>query len=227
MKIYNRVVIDLETLEVLEEDSFKYHGPIAECKGGGGGTTTSVDTAYNARMATIAESQQAMADEYFEFWQDEYKPFESAQIEANMEMLPNLTALQQEQIASDRGIIPAQTELKEKSLGLGIQNVESLKPVASEFYKQALSGVDVRGRVNQASADVAKGLADSDAAVVRKARRMGVNPGSGAGLANLGASSLDKARAIGGARTGARDAANAENFSRLNTAMNKGLGVPS
>ena len=35
---------------------------------GGGGGGDSVDRAYNARMATIAEKQQAMAEEYFQYW---------------------------------------------------------------------------------------------------------------------------------------------------------------
>jgi hypothetical protein len=36
--------------------------------GGGGGGGDSVDREYNARMATIAEKQQAMAEEYFQYW---------------------------------------------------------------------------------------------------------------------------------------------------------------
>lgn len=39
MKIYNKIVINMATNEVLEEDSFEYHGPIAYCKG---------DTSYHA-----------------------------------------------------------------------------------------------------------------------------------------------------------------------------------
>ena len=35
---------------------------------GGGGGGDSVDREYNARMATIAEKQQAMAEEYFQYW---------------------------------------------------------------------------------------------------------------------------------------------------------------
>lgn len=42
MKIYDRVVIDMETLEVIEEDSFEYEGPVALC-GGGGGSSGAVD----------------------------------------------------------------------------------------------------------------------------------------------------------------------------------------
>jgi len=37
MKIYNKIVLDMETWEVLEEDSFDYDGRVALCKGGGGG----------------------------------------------------------------------------------------------------------------------------------------------------------------------------------------------
>jgi hypothetical protein len=37
MKIYERVVIDMESGRVLEEESFEYAGPIARCDGGGGG----------------------------------------------------------------------------------------------------------------------------------------------------------------------------------------------
>jgi len=33
MKIYSRIVFDIETLAVLEADSYEYTGPIAECKG--------------------------------------------------------------------------------------------------------------------------------------------------------------------------------------------------
>jgi hypothetical protein len=37
--------------------------------GGGSGGGTSADTAYNARMATIAEQQQSMANQMFDFWE--------------------------------------------------------------------------------------------------------------------------------------------------------------
>lgn len=41
MKIYNSVSIDMKTLEVVEEDSFEYEGPLMLC-GGGGGSAGSV-----------------------------------------------------------------------------------------------------------------------------------------------------------------------------------------
>ncbi len=42
MKIVTKCIISLETLEVVEEESFEYFGPIAKCKGGGG-TSGKVD----------------------------------------------------------------------------------------------------------------------------------------------------------------------------------------
>lgn len=37
MKVYNKVVLDMETLEIVEEDSYEYEGPVALCGGGSGG----------------------------------------------------------------------------------------------------------------------------------------------------------------------------------------------
>ena len=37
----------------------------------GGDSGDSFDAAYNQRMATIAESQQGMAEDYFDFWQSD------------------------------------------------------------------------------------------------------------------------------------------------------------
>ena len=65
MKIYNRIVMNITTGEILEEESYQYDGPVALCKGGGGGTTTSVDYVYNDRMATISEKNQKYADEMY------------------------------------------------------------------------------------------------------------------------------------------------------------------
>ncbi len=40
MKVHTRIVIDLTSGKVLEEQWFEYEGPVAEAKGGGGQTTT-------------------------------------------------------------------------------------------------------------------------------------------------------------------------------------------
>lgn len=48
MKIYNKIVWDMNALEILKEDSFDYTGPVALCGGGGkgGGGSTSASYQY-------------------------------------------------------------------------------------------------------------------------------------------------------------------------------------
>lgn len=49
MKIYNKIVWDMNALEILKEDSFDYIGPVALCGGGGkssGGSSTSASYQY-------------------------------------------------------------------------------------------------------------------------------------------------------------------------------------
>lgn len=234
MKIYNRVIIDMETGEVIEEDSFQYDGPVAECKGGSTSTTDTYDKKYNKRMAKIAERQQAMAEEYFDFWKDYYQPMEQAQIAANMEMIPLQTeaeklrlGLEREQIQSARGLLPLQTEYETERLTSGIQETQAARPLMAEFYKQALTGVNVGERVQQARSDVAQAYSESGDALRRDAARMGLDPNS-ARFANLSQTrGLDFARSTAGAMTGARTAAEDENFKRLaaGTSVYKG-GLP-
>lgn len=83
-KIYTRIVLDMGTMAVLEEESYEYDGPVSECKGGGSSTTNTVDYEYNARMATLSEEQQDWARDYFNFWKAEQKPLESAMIASDL-----------------------------------------------------------------------------------------------------------------------------------------------
>lgn len=94
-KIYERLVFDIATLEVLEEESYEYEGPIAECKGGGSETNT-VDYEYNARMATLSEEQQDWARSYYNFWEDEQRPLESAMIKSDLAEVTARQPVQQE-----------------------------------------------------------------------------------------------------------------------------------
>lgn len=49
-KIYTEIVFDMNTMEVVSEDSYEYEGEVAECKGGGGGSSGKVD--FPAHMKT-------------------------------------------------------------------------------------------------------------------------------------------------------------------------------
>lgn len=128
MRVYTRIVIDMASGAVLEAEGFDYDGPVALCKGGGGGsqTTNTQDTEYNARMATIAESQQGMAQEYFDFWKSDYKPLETEQIAANREM-----------VAAAK---PVRDKFIEESLS-GV-NAEAIAGTARSDAEQAMTTVD-------------------------------------------------------------------------------------
>lgn len=207
MKLYKRIVIDMKTLQVIEAEEIEYDGPIAECKGSKQTSTTSYDTKYNARMAKIAERQQGIADQYFEFWKQTYKPYETAQVAANLELMPFEVAAQKEQLQT----ATAGAQARRKEIGLA-------KPVVEEYYKQALEGVDVGQEVSRARADVAQGLQESEEEVKREMSRLGVDPTSGRFAAAARTSGLEKARAVGGAMSEARRYAERESFSRASGA---------
>lgn len=204
-------------------------------KGGGGGGN--FDAAYNARMATIAESQQGMAQEYYNFWQTDYKPMEQAQIQANQRMLPVETDLNIQKVQAEGKLLPGQTALvgaqNESNLSLlpgqtalaGAQMQDTMTaigekaPVRSAFFKEALEGVSAEGRAAMAGADAAHAFAGSQAAMGRDAARMGINPNSGRFASMTNTNALNRAKMIAGARTGARTGAEQENFTRLQNAM--------
>ncbi|MCP3941624.1 MAG: hypothetical protein GY710_09105 [Desulfobacteraceae bacterium] len=204
---------------------------------GGSSSEATYDAAYNARMAAIAESQQGMADEYFDFWQNNYKPMEEAQINANMEMIPLETGLAKEKIQaesdllpgqvalekasneSNLALLPGQTDLAKAQITDSLTAIGEKTPVRNAFFKESLQGVDVEGRANKAGADAAQAFAGSHAIMSRDAAKMGVNPNSGKFASMTNTNALNRAKTISGARTQARTGAEQENYGRLTNAM--------
>jgi len=137
---------------------------------GGGGTTstTTVDEAYNARMATIAEAQQKMAQEYYQYYKDYYQPYEKQQIAANQSLLPY------------------QTDVQQKALLAGA------------------SALDPDAAMDTAAADVAQSYEGAQDSITRSLAKRGVRMDSGQALQLQKETALERAKAIGGARTGAR-----------------------
>ncbi|MBI9110312.1 hypothetical protein [Maridesulfovibrio ferrireducens] len=212
MKIYNRVVIDMVSGIVEQEDSYEHSGPVALCKGSGGGGD-SIDEEYNDRMATIYESQQDMAGEYFDFWKTDYQPMEREQIAANRELIPHQTALAKDQIISSRELLPLQTETSKKQLN-----------VRQNFMDEAQKGIDVNSRVSQAEADVKQGYGLAGMQAQRNFSRSGQNVNSGHFAGMQKDLALSQAQSVAGARTKARSTAKDENFNRLKSASSFGLG---
>ncbi len=137
---------------------------------GGGGETTinSEDEAYNARMATIAEAQQGMAEEYYKYYKESYQPYEK------------------EQIAANRALIPYQTGMQKKALAAG---AEALDPNAA---------------MDTAQADVVQSYEGAQTSITQNLAKRGVRMDSGQSMQMQKDMVLDRAKAIGGARTTAR-----------------------
>ncbi|WP_321404020.1 hypothetical protein [Maridesulfovibrio sp.] len=211
MKIYTKVVFDIATAEVEEAEFYEYDGPIAQCKGGGGGSDA-VDEEYNARMATIYEAQQEMAEDYFDFWKSDYQPMEREQIAANRELIPLQTEVAKEQLKSSQELLPLQTETSKKQLG-----------VRQQFMDQASKGVNVDRRVSQAEADVKHGYGMATSKAQRNFSRAGLNQNSGRFAAMQNDLALSEAQSVAGAKTKARRDAEDENFKRLGTAATIGM----
>lgn len=70
MKIYTKVVIDIQSGQVLQEDSYNYVGGIAECKGGTSAAPSppaDPEVAIMERQTAILESQWAQQQEFAPF----------------------------------------------------------------------------------------------------------------------------------------------------------------
>jgi len=206
-------------------------------KGGGSGSDN-VDEAYNRRMATIAEAQQDMAEDYYSHWERNLKSMEIEQAEANRELIPYETELAKSQAQSETALMPyatsaaqagyesdialapASTEYQLKAMEDAGVAIQEKAPVRTSFYQEALDGVDVESRANKAAADAAQAFMNTGSATNRSAARMGINPSSGRFASAMKKNSLNQAKAIGSAKTQARTGAEQENFGRLATAMN-------
>jgi hypothetical protein len=130
---------------------------------GGGSSGDNYDAAYNARMATIAEAQQRMAEEYFQFWQTDYKPMEQAQIAANLQLIPHETALQKQKLQAEKGLIPKQTALQKQKLQAEKGLIPKQTALAGAQMDSALSLLPQQTAFEQAQ------LADSTQAIGERA----------------------------------------------------------
>lgn len=175
--------------------------------GGGGSEVNSVDYEYNDRMATIAEAQQGWAKDYFDMWNEHFKPYEIAQAKTNFENLPLENSLYREQLNTLRDLMPDEKALYQKQLN-----------ATSKFVDASTKGVDVNERMGLATADVANAWKNTNEANMRANARVGVNPNSGRFAGTQAAMQTQQAAQMAGARTTARVGAEQENYDRLTKA---------
>lgn len=236
MKIYTDLRLDIDTFEVISEVSFEYDGEIAECKSGGGGGEP--DKEYNRRMATIAEKELQMAQQYFNFWKSDYMPMEKMQIQENMRMMPSLT---DSQIAkakfeeaqyegllkkdpSGQSLLGLQQQYEKQKIGQAQQLMGDQTKVAKAAYQSALRGEDEGAAARKAQADVAHGFADAKTAMRRDMGRAGLRAGGEAYAQQLAGLARDQAKAQGQAMTTARSESKDKEFLKLQSMAGLQLG---
>lgn len=185
--------------------------------------TGEIDKEYNRRMAAIAERELDMSEQQWDLYKEYQVPYEIKQTESLTRMLPY-------QEGYDRAAIQAGTS------GLGLQDdyytamksqgmPQQIADTQSQFLQSARDGIDIRGRMGQAQADVAKGFQGALGQQRLADSRMGLNPNSGASKARAQDLAINQAGAVAGARTQARGLAEQEQFQRLQSGSQMGLGM--
>ncbi len=230
MKIYTKIVLDKKS-NVIEEESFEYSGPVALCKGG---SSSSVDKAYNRGLLAIQQEQQAQAEKYFDFWESAQQPLERAQIQANMGLIPAQVGAERAQLALDTGrantaasLLEDEKAFRQAELGYGTERMAAdlrMLPQTELASKNLLTlankGTDVMAAGNRAGADVSREFAKAGGMTARNALLNGVDPNSSTFARGMGGLAADRARAVGTARTGGRIDAEQRNISNLSNALN-------
>ena len=125
MKIYTKLVIDMTTDEILEQESFEYNGPVAQCgsSGGGGGSTP----ANTTNVQTIREAPEIEARRL--------GLMDQAAITASQPIgLPAFQVAQLSQAERDAGALAQQTGAGISSIQ-GAQQAASLDPSSAQFQR--------------------------------------------------------------------------------------------
>ena len=193
-------------------------------------TSNQYDPVYNKGLLDISKRQQDLAEKSFEQYQSTFWPYEKEKMAFNMRDMTSQDRLRPQreelQAASMKEMLYDISAGREYNDELRTQRLEELKAsrgVMGKFFKEAEEGVNVEGRVGQATSDVAGAFANQTGQDRRAAARMGINPNSGRFGGASRRNAIDRSKAIATARTTARDAAEAENWQRLGT----GMGVRS
>jgi hypothetical protein len=126
MKIYTKLVIDMTTDEILEQESFEYNGPVAQCgsSGGGGGGGQPANT---TNVQTIREAPEIEARRL--------GLMDQAAITASQPIgLPAFQVAQLSQAERGAGALAQQTGAGISSIQ-GAQQAASLDPSSAQFQR--------------------------------------------------------------------------------------------
>lgn len=212
MKIYDKIVIDMATGRVVEEDSFNYYGPVVLLKTSGGGGGSSYDPVYNAGMLELSEEQQGWAREM-------YNMYKTGNVEGDTD---NSTTSEMEYnqglVEANQALLKPRTDVEKAQLSDTLTGIKERAPVRSAFYDETMEGIDIGKRMDEAQASVEHGFKLSGESARREAMSYGgLDPGKIALISS--GMNLEKAKAIAGARTSAKILGEDEQFNRLRSAM--------
>ena len=143
----------------------------------------------------------------------------SEQVAAQRELLPGQMSLTKEQVAAQRELLPGQTALASSEIAGAQEKIGYQRELMPTYFNKINKGLDVKGRMGEASADVVKAYSGMEDQTRRQAARMGMSPSSSRTLSRLTDVNLNRSRDIAFARTNARRTAETENISNLRQAM--------
>ena len=140
-------------------------------------------------------------------------------VEANQQLLKPRTDLELAQIEAEKDLIPIQTEYQSTLLQDKTAGIQARAPLRTALYNEAMDAGNIGRRVSQAQADVQHAFDNTQGQFERKMFTSGISPNDSSYAMAINARNLNKAKAIAGARSLARDKAKDERFNRLRTAL--------
>jgi hypothetical protein len=129
------------------------------------------------------------------------------------------------EIKQQMRLMPVEERLARTSAEYTIEDLEARKPLARQYYQEAMKGESEARAAAQAGANVAQEYDRAGGVQRRSAARAGADVNSGRFTQQGLTTALGRARDIAGQKTSARMAARERNFARLDSAMNKRIGV--
>ncbi|MFW5958070.1 MAG: hypothetical protein ACOCQ0_02835 [Desulfosalsimonas sp.] len=207
MKVYTKVVIDMESMEVLEEESFEYDGALAHCgsSGGGGGSEGAPDFYYE-HLVRSGEQETEMARELMNFYK--HGTFKG---EGEAYSGPSYADMERRQIKANYELIPQQAQQEQLIM-------EERAPVLRQYFQEA-QNVDPEARANRAQAETSQQFEQARDQATRNITRTGATPGSNRASAMMGDLATQQAKATSAAKNIARRRGEEEKFNRLSQAV--------
>lgn len=179
------------------------------------------------------ETETGLLDDYGRAQEAGYG-YQTAKSEADRELIPGYQKATQSgydltygKNTADQALLPyyqkaaqADYDLSYDTSQYGRQKIAGQTPILNRYLDKVNKGIDVGGRVNEASADVASSWKGVNQRTNMALEGMGVDPSSNRGRNAFSQSNMEYGRQMTTARQTARRQAENEDLSRMSTAIN-------